>query len=118
MLLLWTSGWLLPFVFSPLSALHVEAAPLVPLAVHSDIASSNHVAVCVTASEWSTPSMVPGDCIRAAMRFQVQELRRHVGQSFEFVPIGMKPRSGLAMQRTPKRYTYGKSPVIILHSGI
>lgn len=109
MLLLLTSGSLLPFVFLLLSTLHVETTPLVPLTMPSNINISDHAAVCVTTPEWSIPTMVPGDCIRAAMRFQAQELRRYAGQSFEFVPHGMKPRSGLATQRTPKRYTYSKS---------
>ena len=116
MLLLSALGWLRPIVFLLLSTLHIEADPLMPLKIPSNVVSPNHVAVCVTASEWSTPSMVPGDCIRAAMRFQAQESRQHAGQTFEFVPYGMKPRSGLAMQRTPKRYTYSKSPGVIHRS--
>ena len=97
-------AWLCLFVFLLFSTSHVEATPTHKPANFS----ASNPSICVTSPEWSTPNLTPKDCIAAAMRFNVRDLAQHEGQSFEFVPYGRKPRSGLAIQRTPKRYTYSK----------
>ena len=86
----------------------VKASP-VPTAINTSISNGNP-AVCVMSREWSTPSLVPQDCIDAAMRFNRAEVVQYQWQDFEFSAYGATHRTHLPAQTTPRRFTYSKPP--------
>lgn len=98
---------LLSFLFSITSETQVDASP-VRTAINASIPNANNPAVCVNSREWSTPNLLPKDCIDAAMRFNHEEVVQYRWQDFEFSAHGAARRTRLPVQETPRRFTYSK----------
>ena len=101
--------WLsLLLLFSATPETRVKANP-----VNTSINASNpntNPAVCVNSREWSTPSLLPKDCIDATMRFNHEAVVQYRGQKFEFSAHGATRQTHLPFQETPRRFTYSKRP--------
>ena len=108
-------GWLSLLLLSITLETQVKASP-VPTAVNTSISNGNP-AVCVNSREWSTPNLLPQDCIDAAMRFNHEEVVQYQWQRFEFSAHGATHRTHLPAQTTPIRFTYSKPPGIHLEAG-
>lgn len=78
----------------------------------------NENAVCVNSRQWSTPTMLPGDCITAAMQFNYKELVQQEKGAYEFVPAGAINRSRLPVERTPRKYAFKSCTMAIANLGI
>ena len=98
---------LLLLLFSIEPGTQVKASP-VRTVINASIPNANSPAVCVNSRQWSTPSLLPQDCIQAAMRFNHEEVVEHQWQDFEFLAHGAPSRTHLPVQKTPRRFTYSK----------
>ena len=105
--LAWVSILLL-LLFSIEPETQVKASP-VRAVINASIPNANNPAVGVNSRQWSTPSLLPQDCINAAMRFNHEEVVQYHWQDFEFLAHGAPSRTHLPIQKTPRRFTYSKS---------